>query len=345
MLTDIFAYRYEQTPIWQTFGEAERRLLIQAFQIVREQLFPTENLANKAKWTPLHDKLCRELGLEELSPKNWSHWSKLPGGQDYWSTVEYSMDEVCKNFVCAEYDGSIPADRFMKERISFVELAFREREEELKEIHANLGYNPYRNPFDDVTGSKLGAFITDKRTKRLMAANQALNDAFKASVEELNERFRRAGCKLHYHNGFIQQSSDELTKQQVEEPFWALLTDPIWKNVDYDMKDAIDKRDGGDRDPAFYAAKALESTIKIISDKMNWTIGKERGASNYIENLYRGNLIKDWEMDALKHFFNKVRNPMGHGAGSAEMPELSPSQTDWAIEFCMSWIKNLIRGA
>jgi hypothetical protein len=43
--------------------------------------------------------------------------------------------------------------------------------------------------------------------------------------------------------------------------------------------------------PALYAAKALESTIKIISDEKHFSNGKERGASNYIDNLKRGNIF------------------------------------------------------
>ena len=34
---------------------------------------------------------------------------------------------------------------------------------------------------------------------------------------------------------------------------------------------------------------------------------------------------------------------VGHGPGDEPMPELSPQQTDWAIEFCMSWTKSLIK--
>ncbi|MGO9311633.1 MAG: AbiJ-NTD4 domain-containing protein [Syntrophobacteraceae bacterium] len=349
MLTDIFAYRYENTPIWQTFGEPERRLLVQTFKIVSEQLYPywkngKEDPASKAKWTLIHDRLCMELGLSELSQRNYAYQTTLYG-QQIQQAATHSMDYVCKAFVCAEYNGAVPSDRFMKERISFVEIAFRERGEEIKGINANLERNVLLLDAFDSYGSKLGDLFPSNKTDELRSANQSLNDAFKASVEELNERFRRSGCGLNYHNGFIQQSSDELTKDQVEVPFWELLSGEIWKNVDYDIKDAIDKRDNGVRDPALYAAKALESTIKIISEKNGWTRGNERGAHNFIDNLRGGNLIDKWESDALKHFFTFVRNPFGHGAGSAEMPELSPQQTDWAIEYCMSWIKSLIKRA
>ena len=74
MLTDIFANRYIATQIWETFGEAERRFIVQGFRVVSEQLFPywldgKENPRTKAKWSVIHDKLSMELGLKELSPK------------------------------------------------------------------------------------------------------------------------------------------------------------------------------------------------------------------------------------------------------------------------------------
>lgn len=41
-----------------------------------------------------------------------------------------------------------------------------------------------------------------------------------------------------------------------------------------DVTEAIDRRDTGRRDPSFSAAKALESTIKIVSDEKGWTTQK-----------------------------------------------------------------------
>lgn len=38
MLTDIFAYRYSISNIWQTFSEVEKRLLNQLFGVVRDVL-------------------------------------------------------------------------------------------------------------------------------------------------------------------------------------------------------------------------------------------------------------------------------------------------------------------
>jgi hypothetical protein len=49
-------------------------------------------------------------------------------------------------------------------------------------------------------------------------------------------------------------------------------------------------------DAVTYATKALESTLKIISDESGWSTGNERGAVNYIENLQSsGRFIAAWE--------------------------------------------------
>jgi hypothetical protein len=171
-----------------------------------------------------------------------------------------------------------------------------------------------------------------------------MNDKFRAHVDELNERLSRAGVPLNYHNGFIQISRDELVQKRLERPFWKSVSGPLWKNVDIDMKEALDRRDANARDPALYSAKALESAIKIVSDKKGWTHGGENGAHAYINNLgsaKNGRFIADWERESLKAFFTAVRNPLGHGPGGEKMPELTPAQTEWAIETCMLWIKTL----
>ena len=191
-----------------------------------------------------------------------------------------------------------------------------------------------------------GLRFPGNREDGITAYNKSLNSSFRASVDELNERLRRAGYNLNYHNGFIQMSDDELVEEQIEKEFWSITKDPLWKNVDIDMKEAIDLRDSNGRDPSFYAARALESTIKIISNQQGWTHGGEKGAHNYIENLSsktNGEFINDWEREALKSFFTSVRNPLVHGPGSEKMPKLTPQQTNWSIESCMSWIKSLIK--
>lgn len=349
MLTEIFAKRYATVTTWQGFGEPERRLLVQAFRIVSEQLFPywidgKERTDAKATWKSMHDRLSMELGLNELSPRGyWQDTTLMGNPHRFWQEVAWIY--VCNNFVCANYSPAIPVDRFMRERLSFVEIAFRDKENFIAAENALL---PQRiaQAESDAKNPARGFVVPGNAVDGVRARNARINQDFHAAVHELNVRFQEAGVKLNYHNGFIQCSDDALAEQQVETPFWALVSDPKWKNVDTDMKEAIDRRDTGQRDPAFYAARALESAIKIISGEKGWTRGNEKGAANYIDNLVsakNGRFIEVWESEALKDFFSKVRNELGHGPGGEPMPELTPQQTNWAIESCMSWIKSLIR--
>lgn len=348
MLTDIFAYRYRESSIWEKFDESARRLLVQGFRIVSEQLFPyfdttgNERPEAKAIWDELNKKLAMELGLKDLSSPTYGFYN----ANKYWISGSWPKNTVCENFVLAKYDGTVSADQFVKERLSFIEIAFRKQEEKLRSLNANLE----KRVQEEITAAKRrtsqGLPLSEIPGDRLRAWNKSQNEMFKAACDELNERFRQARAKLHYHNGFIQISEDEFIMREIEQPFWNLVGDPMWQSVDHDMKEAIDLRDSGGRDPALFAAKALESTIKIISDTKGWTKGNERGAANYIDNLRakkNGELISSWERESLVKFFSEVRNPFGHGAGSQPVPELSAPQTDWAIEFCMIWAKNLIR--
>lgn len=351
MLTDIFAYRYLENPIWDNFDENARRLLVQGFRIVAEQLCPyydangKEKAEAKAIWDGLNKKLAMELGLKDLSSPTYGYYTEWNGNK-HWTSGSWPKSTVCENFVLAEYDGSVSADQFIKERLSFIELAFRQQEEKLSALNASLDRRVQEAELAAKMRPNRGIRLPGNRGDGLHAWNQTQNEMFRASCNELNERFRRSGAKLHYHNGFIQISEDETVTREIEQPFWILVGDPIWQSVDHDMKEAIDLRDSSGRDPALFAAKALESTVKIISDAKGWTRGNEKGATNYIDNLRakaNGEFINGWERESLVEFFSKVRNPFGHGAGSQPVPELSAPQTDWAIEFCMIWTKNLIR--
>lgn len=228
-----------------------------------------------------------------------------------------SWDAVCGEFLTETYDlwkdrhGT--ADTFLKMRLSLVELLFRLAEERARQLNPKV---------PDAIGVVARA------------------------VNELNSRFRHARMELHYHNGILQFARDDLTETRTAEPCWTILRDTKWLNVDRELKEAIEHADGQRQDAAFHAAKALESTIKIISDDEGWSTGRERGAANYIDNLVsqqNGRFLAPWEGDMLKAYFVHVRNPHGHGAGSLPAPTLTPHQTDWAIETAMAWIKNLVR--
>jgi hypothetical protein len=165
------------------------------------------------------------------------------------------------------------------------------------------------------------------------------------SIEDrLNNFLKTSEIPLIYHGMNFVPVDDERIMDEVAIPFWSLVEDPVWSNVRSDMEEAFRQRDTGQPNAALHAARALESTVKIISDERKWTRGNERGAHAYIDNLASGDrYISQWESAIIKPFFTHVRNPHAHGAGSNPQPTLSAIQTAWTLEFCMVCIKSLVR--
>lgn len=318
MLTDIFHKRYPRRFLFgDGFPNELRKLLNQAGQIIAQDLFTTVSVKDKI-YKDSHDRLAREYGIGILGE-----------GKTY--------EEICLRLLFEYYDlwnnRHGDQDYFLKMRLGLIELLFRGAEEYLRKEHKSNDLGMIASILSKQTFPKSKSTIEIALLK------------FITSVDELNARFREANCPFTYHNGYIQLVEDELTDKEIEEPFWRLVSDEKWKNVDYEMKEAIDRRDAGKEDAVTYALQALESTIKIISDEKGWTTGREKGALNYIDNLVsssNGRYIDVWEVDAMKHLFSTLRNPRSHGAGSGQRPESHEQQRIWAIESCMSWIKSLI---
>jgi AbiJ N-terminal domain 4 len=341
LLTDTFFRRYEDVTLWSAFAERDRRFLGQAAQLIADDMY----VRNKVRFAEsrhdpamkgqevVHSKLARELGRAYLVAPTFTNSWKAPNGNTVSQNYSRTADNKTKLYLTDQFKDSYCPDLFMKYRISFIELAFQERANQLALQKASLNLC-------------LGKSWYDKEK----SANDAGEVEFVAQVLELNERFRQAKIPLSYHNNLIQMSEDALIDQEVERPFWSLVSDPKWAVVDQQMKESLDERDRGDRNAVSNALNALESTIKTISNDKGWTTGNERGAANYIDNLVKERtgtrFIQVWEKDVLVTLFSDIRNHFGHGPASGQpLPSLLPQQTAWAIDSCMIWIKSLIRRA
>jgi AbiJ N-terminal domain 4 len=337
MLTDVFFRRYANRPMFASVGQRESALFVQAYRIVNEQIWKYYGYDKKvdesvkAIWTSIHDLLSMEIGVKELSPKYYSGWNEMNFVVEQWLNLKFT-------------DGLDP-DMFVKRRLSFVELAFRTREEQVAQANAEFPRRLVEAEMQDKMPPRPMS-LPGKRSDAVRAINGGMNKTFAANVRELNERFSQAGMPLHCHNGFIQITQDEQLQKQVQQPFWLLVNDAQWRNVSIDMAEALDRRDTAGRDPSFYAAKALESAIKIICHVKKWTTGNEKGVSdflNHLESKVNGAFIAGWERQSMQRFYSDVRNDLGHGPGSKDMPNFTAQQIDQTIEFCMSWIKSLIK--
>jgi hypothetical protein len=312
MITDIFHKRYPHIAYQSGGVSREVHVLFrQATQILLLDLKPYsgnfEDICQKA-----YLKLVRELG------------HGICDGRD--------AEDICTGALCETYNlwnnAHGTSGQFVSYRLSLLELLFSQIENELAVLDT---------PKQE---KSLGFFNKGRQNGN----NSEKEKAFSEAISELNHRFQESGLPFHYHNGIFQSSNDEIVERQVYEPFWSLVNNTKFRNVDIDMKEAIHRRDTNSRDAAFYALKALESTIKIISDDKGWTKGSERGAANYIDNLVssaNGRFIDLWEAEMLKKLFSELRNPHGHGPGSSPQPTLTEQQEKWVVESSIIWIKSL----
>ncbi|WP_165349951.1 hypothetical protein [Mesorhizobium sp. M3A.F.Ca.ET.080.04.2.1] len=103
MLIDIFARRYESKPLRDGFEQRDSRVLVQAFRILSEDIYPyyrdgKEDPIGVAFWAGLHANVSRELGMQELSPQWFSYTTKW-NGSDHVQTSKYAMVTVCQNWM------------------------------------------------------------------------------------------------------------------------------------------------------------------------------------------------------------------------------------------------------
>jgi hypothetical protein len=210
MLTDVFHKRY---PDFWRFNERPPRqihvFLRQGAQIVFQDLGShidnMEELCGKA-----YEKLVRELGHGIYSGTN--------------------PEEICVGALSEIYDiwndihGS--PEEFVNVRFSLLELLFSESEAEIAKV------------FNSKDSEGFSLFRKDRPTSGTHP--DARKEVFRNAVHELNYRLRETGIPLHYHNGLFQRASDDLTESQVHEPFWSVVKDPKWINVEVDIKEAID---------------------------------------------------------------------------------------------------------
>jgi AbiJ N-terminal domain 4 len=310
MITDIFGNRYQNILQFdrQSAEGKVGSILAQASHIFFGDLQPLFCFQDTF-FREINQKLSRELGLPTLSE---------------FSFVTGPEQGICTAFLAMPFrlfdKWHRDPDYYCKTRLSMLELLFRQTEEHARRL----------------TSQVVG--LHGQQT--ILIWQSALSRA----IQELNVRLQPIG--LVYHNGFLHLATDEQTTEQIAKPFWEIVADPKWAVVDQEMKEAFDRLDQRQHDAFTHATKALESTIKIISDENGWSTGNEKGAANYIENLQSqrsGRFIDGWEADALKDIFSKLRNPHSHGGGSTPPPRLSDIQQSWVIESCMSWIKSLVR--
>ena len=98
-----------------------------------------------------------------------------------------------------KFDGAVPADRFVKERLSMVELGFRFKENMIDYKNSQLPKAiAEAETFNKARAErKRGIYVPGSRVDGVKAENATMNAHWKSALAELNARFLQAGCNLH----------------------------------------------------------------------------------------------------------------------------------------------------
>jgi hypothetical protein len=170
------------------------------------------------------------------------------------------------------------------------------------------------------------------------------------AVEELNERFRRAGFGYRYENGEITRVDSEFLHQEATQPALALLSDPRFAGANDEFRAAHDHLKAGEtKDCVVDALNALESTMKAICDAKGWQYEKRARASDLLSVLRREKLFPEYAdksldqlLATLKSGLPAVRNESG-GHGQGAVPVETPTYVAvYALNLAASKIRLLV---
>ena len=192
MLTDVFFRRYANRPMFETVGQKESALFVQAYRIVNEQIWKyhghdkkvDENV--KTIWTVIHDRLSMEIGVKELSPKYYSYQTEWIG-KPFTNSGWYDMNLVVEQWLNVKFTDDRDPDMFIKRRLSFVELAFRTREEQVAYANAEFPRRLAEAEAQDGMPRR-SMTVPGTLSNSVRAINENMNGAFTTNVYELNER-------------------------------------------------------------------------------------------------------------------------------------------------------------
>ena len=146
-----------------------------------------------------------------------------------------------------------------------------------------------------------------------------------SAINELNERFLRAGVGYQFEQGKIFRVDSELIHSEVVRPALQYLNEPGFEGPrDEFMKAHSHYRAGETKDAITNANNAFESTLKVVCEKRKWSYPSGATAAVLLKTVRKHGLLPDYldnsfdQLAATLHSgLPKVRNEQGgHGQGS-----------------------------
>jgi hypothetical protein len=177
----------------------------------------------------------------------------------------------------------------------------------------------------DATQFLLTTTKIDRALDFVQLAGLALERRCKGAVEEINARFREHGVGYQYESGQILRLDSDFLHEEIVRPALSVLRSDHLRGAEQEFLLAHDHyRRGRFKEAMNECLKALESTLKGICAKRQWTYPGNATASALIEIVVSNGLIPPY---LLSHFsglraclesgVSTVRNrESGHGQGS-----------------------------
>lgn len=153
-------------------------------------------------------------------------------------------------------------------------------------------------------------------------ASEAADDA----IEELNDRFKEHGVGFQFIDGEIIRVDSQLVHAEVVKPALALLNGRVFAGAQAEFLKAHEHyRHGNSKEALTEALKALESVMKVICSKRQWTHQPNATSKQLLDVLFQNGLIPTfWEQhfsalrSTLESGVPTARNRLGgHGQGTA----------------------------
>ncbi|MGV2122834.1 STM4504/CBY_0614 family protein [Agrobacterium vitis] len=121
----------------------------------------------------------------------------------------------------------------------------------------------------------------------------------KGAIAEINDRMKAAGLGYEY-DGEIIRIDTELVHAEAVKPALELLREKRYAGPEQEFRTAYEHyRKGKNKEAITEAAKAFESTMKVILAKRGWTHGENDPANKLIAALYTHKLIPDYWQNAM----------------------------------------------
>lgn len=121
----------------------------------------------------------------------------------------------------------------------------------------------------------------------------------KEAITEINARMKASGLGYEY-DGEIIRIDTELVHAEAVKPALELLREKRYAGPEQEFRTAYEHyRKGKNKEAITEAAKAFESTMKVILAKRNWSHNANDPANKLVAALYEHKLIPDYWQNAM----------------------------------------------